>query len=308
MSKKKVKEKIGYQLYFALLKPLSILPMPILYLISDVLFLIIGIAGYRRKVITSNLKRAFPQKTAREIRKIRIQFYRHFCDIFVETIALQSISTKTLKKRVKVINPEIIQNSIDQGKDVIAVLGHYCNWEWAPTASLYLQNTQGAAVYRPLKNRAFDQFMLKLRDKFNSLNVPMKNIVRQVAQFKKENQSFVLGLISDQSPSKYEMNYWTHFLTQNTPIILGPEKMAKLAKADFVYWKMEKVKRGYYQITFIPYPGNVLTDKEFEATEWHVRQLEAQIIEKPQYWLWSHKRWKYQHLFDPNTMQHKKNE
>lgn len=301
-----MKEKIGYGFYFCLLWPLSLLPMPILYLISDLFFLVVAGIGYRRKVVTSNLKRAFPEKSPQQIRKIRILFYRHFCDLFVETIALQTLSIKTLKKRVKVVNPEVIQNSIDQGKDVVAVLGHYCNWEWSPTASLYTKNALGVSVYRPLKNRAFDKFMLHLRGKFNSLNVPMKNIVRQIVKFKNEKQRFILGLISDQSPSMFELNYWTDFLTQNTAIILGPEKMAKLAKADLVYWKMEKIKRGYYQITFVPYPGDILTDKEFTATEWHVRQLEAQIKEKPQYWLWSHKRWKYQHHFDPKTMQHKK--
>ncbi len=305
MNKEKVKEKVGYWFYHVLLWPMSLLPMPILYLISDFFFLVVGGIGYRRKVITNNLNRAFPEKTSQEIRKIRIQFYRHFCDLFVETIALQNISLSAMKKRVKVIHPEVIQNSIDQGRDVIAVLGHYCNWEWTPTASLHIENAQGVAVYRPLKNRAFDKFMIKIRGMFNSLNVPMKSIVRQIVKFKKEDQRFVLGLISDQSPSSFDLNYWTDFLSQNTPIIMGPEKIAKVAKADLVYWKMEKIKRGYYQVTFVPYPGNVLTDKEFSATEWHVRQLEAQIKEKPQYWLWSHKRWKYQHLFNPKTMQRK---
>lgn len=294
--------KFKSQLYRVLLLPISILPMPVLYLLADLFFILILIVGYRRKVITQNLKNSFPEKKNREIRKIRIKFYLHFCDLFVETIALLTMSQKSIKKRVVIKNIEAIQKSIDNGKDVIAVLGHYGNWEWAPTVSLHVENAKGLAVYRPLKSKPFDDFMIKLRSLYDSINIPIKSTARQIVTFKKNNERFILGLISDQSPSKYELNYWTTFLNQHTPIILGPEKMAKLAKADIVYWKMEKLKRGKYQITIIPYPGNVDLDPEFSITEWHVRLLEEQINEKPQYWLWSHKRWKYQTLFNPKTM------
>ncbi len=301
MSKER-KIKFKSQLYRALLLPISILPMPVLYLLADLFFILVLIIGYRRKVITTNLKNSFPEKSNKEIRKIRVKFYRHFCDLFVETIALLTISHKSIKKRVVVKNAEAIQESIDKGKDVIAVLGHYGNWEWAPTVSLHIDNAKGVAVYRPLKNKPFDDFMLKLRSVYNSLNIPIRIIARSIVTFRKNNERFILGLISDQSPSRYELNYWTTFLNQHTSIILGPEKMTKLAKADIVYWKMEKLRRGKYQITIIPYPGDVESDPEYSITEWHVRLLEEQINEKPQYWLWSHKRWKYQHLFNSKTM------
>jgi KDO2-lipid IV(A) lauroyltransferase len=125
----------------------------------------------------------------------------------------------------------------------------------------------------------------------------MKNTLRQVVQFKKSNTRFVLGLISDQSPGKNEIQYWTTFLTQPTPIITGPEKMAHIIKGPVVYIKLRKLRRGYYHVDVIPYPGDINTSKEHDLTEWHVRLLEESIRERPELWLWSHKRWKYQSSF-----------
>lgn len=224
----------------------------LLYGVSDLFFLIVAAIGYRRKVITGNLKNSFPEKSDKDIQKIRLRFYRHFCDLFVETLVLQHVSAQKIKKRVKLVNLEILQSLLKEGHDIVAVLGHYGNWEWIPVTSLSL-DAAGLSVYRPLKNVYFDRFMLRLRGIFGSRNIPLKATAREIIQYKRRQQRFILGLISDQSPSKHELHYWTTFLNQNTPIILGPEKMAKLAKAKIVYWKMEKRKRGHYQITFIPY-------------------------------------------------------
>jgi KDO2-lipid IV(A) lauroyltransferase len=299
MAKSTINNAIGFYMGYPFLWLLGWLPLWLLYGLSDLFFLIVAAIGYRRKIITGNLQKSFPNKSAAEIQKIRIRFYRHFCDLFVETLVLQHISPKKIKKRVKLVNLEVLQSILNEGHDVVAVLGHYGNWEWIPVTGMSL-DAVGLSVYRPLKNEYFDQFMLKLRGIFVSRNIPLKATAREIIRYKRNQQRFVLGLISDQSPSKKELHYWTTFLNQKTPIILGPEKMAKSAKAKIVYWKMEKLKRGHYQITFKPYNGDVPTAPEFAITEWQVRLLENQIIQQPEYWLWSHKRWKYQHLYKNN--------
>jgi KDO2-lipid IV(A) lauroyltransferase len=278
---------------------IGLLPFRLLFLLSDVFFVIVGIVGYRRKVITQNLTNAFPEKNQLEIRKIRFLFYRHFCDLFVETLALQHFAPRRILKRIETVNAEALQQSFDNGKDVIAVLGHYGNWEWVPASMLQFKNVLGTSVYRPLKNKWFDKFMLNIRSCFNTRNIPLYSTTREIVKLKRKNQRFALGLIADQSPSKSELHYWTDFLNQNTSVILGPEKMAKLTNADLFYFKTEKTGRGRYRITFIPFPEDVQTATEYKTTEWHLRLLEQQILQKPQYWLWSHKRWKYQYLYQP---------
>ncbi len=290
---------IGFYMGYPLLWLTGWLPLWLLYGVSDLFFLIVAAIGYRRKVITRNLQKSFPEKSAAEIQKIRLRFYRHFCDLFVETLVLQHISTRKIQKRVKLVNPEVLQSLLHDGHDVVAVLGHYGNWEWVPVTGLSV-DAIGLSVYRPLKNKYFDRFMLQLRGIFGARNIPLNATAREIIKLKRHQQRFVLGLISDQSPSKHDLHYWTTFLNQNTPIILGPEKMAKMAKAKIVYWKMEKLKRGHYQITFIPFKGDVATAPEYAITEWQVRLLEQQIMQQPEYWLWSHKRWKYQHLYKKN--------
>ena len=300
MSRQKEKRSLGFTIAYPLLWLIARLPLALLYGISNFLFIIVAGFGYRRKVINKNLKNSFPDKSELEIRKIRIGFYRHFCDLFAETIALIHIDIDKIQKRVEVCNPEVMQELLKEGKDVVAILGHYCNWEWTPVVSRQYQ-AEGLSVYRPLKNKDFDKMMLDIRGRFGSRNIPLHATAREIVRLKQQNRRFVLGLISDQSPSKFELNYWTTFLNQNTAVILGPEKMAKLTRSKVVYWQLEKIKRGRYRMTYIPYPGDVASSPEFDITEWHVRLLENQIKKAPQYWLWSHKRWKYSYLYkSPN--------
>lgn len=302
MHKKSIKQAIGFYAIYPFLWTIGWLPLWFLYRLSDMFFILVAGFGYRRSIITSNLKRAFPGKSNQFIRKIRIKFYRHFCDLFVETIALMHGNPERILKRVEFVDLHLINEALERGRDVVVVVGHYGNWEWVPTINLKI-NAAGCSVYRPLKNPYFDRFMIQLRSLFNSTNFPLKSTVKEIVKMKQANRRFLLGLIADQSPSKYELQFWTTFLTQKTPIILGPEKLCKLADADLFFWQMDKTKRGKYRLTMIPYKGNIKTDAEFSATKWHVKQLEEQIYRKPELWLWSHKRWKYQHLYDGQTFE-----
>lgn len=302
MTDKKEKKSIGFQIGYPFLWLAGHLPLWVLYRLSDFLFVIMLIVGYRRKVVTRNLRNSFPYKTSAQIRRIRIRFYRHFCDLLVETISLIGIDIRQIQNRVKVVNPELMEELLNEGNNVIAVLGHYCNWEWTPVVSMDYKNTVSMSVYRPLKNKEFDKLMLNMRSRFGSINLPLNSVSREIVKLRQQSRQFVIGLISDQSPSKFELNYWTTFLNQNTAIILGPEKMARLSKSKVVYWHIVKTGRGRYQMTYIPYPGDVTTSTEYEITEWHVRLLEGQIMDAPEFWLWSHKRWKYSHLYKPSGL------
>jgi Kdo2-lipid IVA lauroyltransferase/acyltransferase len=300
MAKSSISNAIGFYLGYPFLWLAGWLPLWMLY--GCVRFVFPHCSHHRLPANGHHRQSAksLSGKSKKEIQKIRLRFYRHFCDLFVETLVLQHISASKIQKRVKLVNLEVLQSLLKEGHDVVAVLGHYGNWEWIPVTSLSL-DAVGLSVYRPLKNEYFDRFMLQLTGRFWIPKHPLKCYSTGNNQIQTQPTTICVW---GSSPTKVlpNTNYTTGppSLNQNTPIILGPEKMAKLAKAKIVYWKMEKTKRGHYQITFIPYEGDVATAPEFAITEWQVRLLEQQIIEQPEYWLWSHKRWKYQHLYKKN--------
>jgi Kdo2-lipid IVA lauroyltransferase/acyltransferase len=293
--------KFAYYIWHPLIWLISWLPLPVLYGISDFLYLPVSQIGYRRKVILENLRKAFPDKDEIWRKKVLHRFYRHFCDLFVETIKLQHISDKQIFRRITFSNTKFIDKATSEGKDVVAILGHYGNWEWVPAINMHIM-ANGYSVYRPLKNKWFDRYMITLRSRFGSKNVTMKKTLRLVAGLKKQNSRFVLGLIADQSPARGEIQHWTNFLSQITPILMGPEKMAKMINGEVVFFKVSKPKRGHYHIDIIPWKGNIQNSQEHEITDWHLRVLEQTIKERPELWLWSHKRWKYQSMYKNSSL------
>ena len=263
-----------------------------MYRISDFFYLILRLIKYRNKVIIENLQNSFPNNNNEENINIRNQFYRHLCDLFVETLKLMSVSAKTIQKRVQIENIEYLNNAFGQNRDVIAVIGHYNNWEWIPVINYQLK-ALGCAAYHPLKDQTMDKVILKLRSLFNSYNIPLKSTNRRILKLKKEGTRYVLGLISDQSPGFISIQYKMKFLNQTTPVLLGAEKLAKLTNDIVVFFEMHKVRRGYYKLKVVPLFENPKETKQYEITKTHVKHLEKLIIEKPQYWLWSHRRWKF---------------
>jgi len=215
---------------------------------------------------------------------------------------MQQNSEKEIHRPKTFSNVDIINKATDQGKDVVAVLGHYGNWEWVPAVNLHT-NSGGFSVYRPLKDKWFDRYMLKLRSRFGSDNVTMKQTLRTVANLRKQNTRFMIGLIADQSPGKYALQFWTTFLSQPTPVLLGPEKIARMVKGIVIFFKVTKPRRGHYHVEVVPYDGNIAETNDHEITEWHVGQLEKSIKERPELWLWSHRRWKYQNKYKTNHVE-----
>jgi KDO2-lipid IV(A) lauroyltransferase len=271
---------------------MSLLPFWMLYLISDLLFVIVyHLIGYRRKVVQENLRNSFPEKSEQERRHIEKKYYQYLCDLIVETVKMITISKKAVAKRLSSPNVEVMFDYFEQGRSVIGALGHYCNWEMANLGLSSFFNTTFLVVYKPLSNKIFDDFFIKVRSRFGSMLVAMKNTTRVMVKHKDETTFSVL--VADQTPVKHEAFYFTEFLNQQTAFFLGIEKLAKLTDQVVVFCDVKRVKRGYYEFKFIPVTEKPRETAEYEITNTYIKCLEEMIRREPQYWLWSHRRWKF---------------
>ena len=282
-----------YKLFYGFCWLLALLPFRCLYLFSDLLFVLVCyVVRYRRKVVLDNLRNSFPEKTERERRQIARKFYLYLCDVFIETIKLTNINRPHKYHRIHLVNPEIIDDLHRKGKQVFLISGHYGNWEWLAT----LENStpyHHAFLYHPLENQLFDKFFCHLRTKFGSEAIPTNTAVRVINRYIQENRLIMLLLLSDQSPPRNAIHYWTTFLNQETPVFLVVEKLARRYNTAVVYCEILHVKRGYYEGRITLITENAAETAETEITEKHVQLLEQSIRRNPQYWLWSHRRWKH---------------
>jgi len=271
---------------------LSLMPFWFLYIVSDLLFVIVYyIAGYRKKVVQQNLQNAFPEKTIKERKEIERKFYHHFCDLVVETVKTISISPKQLNKRIVATNPALINKVLSSNRKVIGVAGHYCNWELLALSITSNIDRKFIIIYKPLSNRVFDKFFIRTRSRFRGIPVAMKLVLRKMVELK--NEPFLTVLLGDQTPVRHESTYFTNFLNQPTAVFLGVEKMAKSFDCEVYFCDMRRVKRGYYTYTAVPLIADTKTAASYAITKAHVQYLEKVIREEPEYWLWSHRRWKF---------------
>lgn len=277
-------------LYYLIIFPASFLPLKVIYLFTDFFYLLlITIIPYRRKVIRENLKKSFPKKSNSALRKIERRFYRHFTDLLAEGVKNLSISEKELIQRFKVKNPEVMHELFKANKSVLLVSGHYNNWEWLITAQQLLFDHKAVGIGMPLSNGFWDKKINARRARFGMKIIHSKTVHSFFEHNKKTTATLVL---SDQSPGDSRKAYWMTFLHQQTAVLFGAEMLANKYNQAVVFFKTEKVKRGYYQIAL-----ELITDSPRELswgkiTEKHVKLLEMAIMEHPEYWLWSHKRWK----------------
>lgn len=279
--------------YYILLKPISLLPHALLYMFSDFLFLIVfHVLGYRKKVVMSNLKNSFPNKSEAELKVIMKGFYHHLNDLVVESLKGFSISEKELRKRVVVRNPELIDKFYDEGRSVLFVGGHYNNWEIIAQGVGLQVKHMPIGIYKPLHDKFLDSKMKKSREKFRLLMCSMRATKDEFKKDFGEPHGFIFGM--DQSPSNPNKCYWMTFLNQDTPVFYGPEKYAKEYNQPVIYCANHKVKRGYYELEFVLITDDPASLPYGAITEIGNNKLEEDIIEKPEYWLWSHRRWKHQ--------------
>jgi KDO2-lipid IV(A) lauroyltransferase len=275
-----------------LLYLVSLLPFWVLYLISDFLFLVIFyLVGYRRKVVQENLQNAFPEKAIEERRAIEREYFRYLCDLIVETVKMFTISKKELYRRMTGANSNVVLDALARGKSVIGAVGHYGNWEIAGLRLSSELKVPAVIVYKPLTNEVFDKAFLKMRSRFGAKLVTMKNTLRTMMEYRRTPTFNVL--VSDQTPVKNELNYFTEFLNQETAVFLGIEKLAKLINCVVIFCDIRRVKRGYYKCTLVPLFDDPKNTAPHEITNAHVKYLEKVIREEPAYWLWSHRRWKF---------------
>ena len=284
---------LGYIITYFLIWLLHLLPERLLYLLSDFLyFLAYHIVNYRKKVVYDNLERAFPEYSRSEIRQIAKKFYHHLCDTMLESSISHFYSEKKALKRITYKNLEVLNELHKSGKQVMAVLGHYGNWEYLSTLSLVTEYPF-VAIYKPLRNKYFDRMVTRNRTRFGGIVTPMERIVRKLLELKSRNIPVITLNLGDQSPMFSQIQYWTKFMGLDTPLYLGTEKLALKLDAAVVFLKIRKIKRGRYEVEtelICKNPGEM---KAHEITERHVRILEDLIREEPAYWLWSHRRWKH---------------
>lgn len=278
--------------YYLLLKPLSMLPLPILYLLSDFMHLLFRVTGYRKSVVYSNLRRVFPEKSEKEIKKIADAFFAYFCDLLVETIRLFSMPKEELLRRFKMKNKDLFDHYAALNQGVIVVAGHYANWEMAVLSCSMQIPYKGVAIYSQLKDAFFEKVMLASRSRFGMLLLPKQDTKAYFAEHHQELNVFYIA--TDQSPSNPDYAHWMTFLGQDTSVFLGTEKYSKLYNYPVIYGKINRLKRGYYDMEFILVVDNPKDTAPGEVTERHTKELEKIILEKPEYWLWTHRRWKHQ--------------
>lgn len=290
-----MKNKIIYNIIYGFAYIHAILPLRVLYVLSDILWpLMYYIVRYRRKLVRKNLNASFPEKTPTEIIRIEKQFYRHFCSYIVETIKIFHISDQEMQRRMKFTNMELLHPYIKEGHSFIVMLGHYGNWEWITSFGLSLpQNLFVSQVYRKLKNKPFDRLMLKLRTRFGTINIEKNDTLRTIVKLMRSDKQAVIGFISDQKASRNNIHYWTTFLNQDTSVLTGAERIARQTGFLVAYMDVKRIKRGYYEAEMKLISDNPKSTEENEITEKYIRMMEQTIMRDPAYWLWTHNRWKF---------------
>lgn len=284
---------LAYILVYPLLYAISILPFRILYVVSDVLYLLIyRIFGYRKKVVASNLNLVFPEKSSEEIKRISKVFYHHLCDMIVESIKSLTISESEMKKRFTFTNVDVIQNIEQQNRSIILMCAHYGSWEWIFILQTYVKS-RGNAVYKQLANKYFDRLVKRIRAKYNSYLITTKEIIPTLIKEKREGILSINGFASDQSPKLNKAFHWNEFMGVNVPVHTGAEMLAKKLDMAVVFFKVKKVKRGYYETTFETITLNPKEFEDYQITDIFLKLVEDQIREAPEYYLWTHKRWKH---------------
>jgi len=283
----------------ALLWLLSLVPLRILYLLSDLTFVLcycIKPFRYRGKLVRKNLTECFPEKDKKEIRRIERRFYRHFFDLFVESLKSFSATDKWIKRHMEFTNPELIEEYFDKGMSSVMYLGHVGNWEWISSLPLHVKNSDSTniccQVYHPLENKDMDDLVLKLRGHYGAQSLPMATTLRHLLKYRSEGKNFIVGMIADQVPLWWNIHYWTNFLNKYTPVFSGSETIARKMNLVVFYGDVRKTRRGHYTCTAQLITDDAPATKEFEITEEYWRRLERTVQEDPAIWLWTHNRWK----------------
>jgi len=288
-------QRVIYWLIFPPLWFISILPWKVFYLLSDFVFLIIYyVIGYRKKVVTRNLKNAFPKKSKKELKTIRKKFYQHMCDMFLEMVKSITIPNDSIKKRYA-IQPEVFQKLEKSPKSYMIIAAHYANYEWSNVID-FISDKTCVGVYKKIKNPYFEKLIKKIRGRFGSEVILNTDVIKHALLKERKPETRgkrIYGLIIDQTPKSSSKNHLVNFLGREVPAFTGAEALAKKLDLPVVYCKVTKVKRGFYEAEYVEIPHETNETSPFPITEKFYELLEEQIKERPELYLWTHKRWKH---------------
>jgi KDO2-lipid IV(A) lauroyltransferase len=286
--------KILYYIGYALWYSLSLLPLRVLYVLSDLLYVLVSrIVRYRHRGIWNNLKVSFPEKTDQEIRRIEHDFYHYFCDYLVETIKMMTISERQLRQRMTFTGMEELNRVLSSGQSCSVYLGHVGNWEWITSLPFWVSSdVQCAQIYHPLENAASDKLFLKVRERLGARCIAMNDTLREVVRYRREGRTICVGYISDQKPHWVNIHHWVDFLNHDTPVLTGTERIARSTGHAVFYADVTRKRRGYYNCDMQLITTDPKSTNEWELTDRYFSSLEQTILRDPAIWLWSHDRWK----------------
>ena len=266
----------------------SLLPFWIIFAISRFAYFFLFIVfGYRKKVVYQNLRNSFPNKSDEEIHSDAKSFYKHFCEVFLESVKLLTIPSKQIKKRYAFKNMELLNKFYDKQKSIILYAAHLGNWEWMTSLQLQTQY-QMYSFYQKQSNVYFNEFMIHVRERFGNICIESQSGFKVLFQNTKQKNLTITYVIGDQSPMSKSSMYWTDFLNQDTPFLVGADRMAKKCNQQLIYPHVTQKKTGYYEIEF----KVIDMDSRIEPVEIYANLLEKNIEDHPELWLWSHRRWK----------------
>ncbi len=286
-------QRLLYWLVYPLLWIISKLPFWLFYKVSDVIFFILYYAvGYRKKTVRFNLKTAFPEKSDAERKSIEKKFYRHMCDMFLEMIKSISISAEELKERFQFDDLSIVEKLVKEQRSSLIMMGHYASYEWLTALQFYFDHS-GYGIYKRIKNPYFDKLIHEIREKWNSKLLANKEATFIIRKQQRAGKMATYAFIADQSPKTRKNYHCTDFLGKNVPFFTGVERLAKSEDMPVIYLAVDKIKRGYYKASFKVITEDPTTLPDYQITDEFAALLETQIKANPEYYLWTHKRFKH---------------
>ena len=295
--------RLLYYVIYSLWFLLSLLPLRIHYMLSDLLYLIIyRLIHYRVAVVRKNIQESFPEKDADEQLAIERGFYHWFCDYLAESVKLLTMSRSQMRRRMVFKGTDVVDEVVRNGQSCAVYLGHYCNWEWITSLPLWVTpEAQCGQIYHVLENQEFDKLFLKLRQRWGAVCIPMAETLRRLIQYRQANQPVVIGYIGDQVPFWNNIHHWCQFLNHDTPVLTGTERLARQTGQAAFYLDVRRLRRGYYEAEF-----KLITREPKQLTDIYFRMLEESIRRDPACYLWSHNRWKrtreeFNLRYDPDT-------
>lgn len=282
-----------YVLIYPLLWSISKLPFRLLYLLSDFVFVLLYyVIGYRKKTVRENIQLALPHLSKKERLRIEKNSYKHLCDMFLEMIKTMSLSQKEMDKRFQYTNLDTYKDLEKKGKSIALLCAHYASYEWVISMNRHI-SFAGYAIYKKIANPYFDKLVKDIRSKFQAYLITTKETAEVMQKNYEEKKLSVYGFAGDQSPKAIKAYHWAPFMGINVPVHTGAEMLAKRFDMNVVFLKVKKVKRGYYEASFEVFSENVRTVPNYEISDKFLRRVEQQILEAPEYYLWTHKRWKH---------------